>query len=539
LEASATQTGLRAGYSTSETFFKDDRMELVATYNKKIQDFTIDVMAGGEFVKIQSKSVSANTRDGLYIPDFFALSNSVSAIAYSNGREEEKRRAIFTRGSVGYKNMLFGEFTLRNDWYSTLPVNENNIFVKSFGVGFVFSDMLKSISWLSYGKLRASWGEVPQAIGPYALQLGYGVSADQWNGNFTMGTPNTIVNPEIQGAIQATREIGLDLRFLKSRAGISVTYYNSTTSNAPVTVPINGASGFSAKSINAGRIDRQGLEFQLNGRPFAKEFIWEINATFAKILENKVIELAPGVTQITLSSGAAFGGIPTPIAVHQVNQPWGMLIGGGKTYLDGIPVLDAAGNYVPMQNKKFGSVLPNYTGGVQNTFSYKNLVLNVNVDFQSGGKFFSLSDMWGAYSGLTARTAAINDKGKNVRDAVADGGGVHVVGIDANKNKIDMYVEAQDYFHNMVGLNVYDEFIYDLSFVKLRELSLGYRLPVNRWKYTSKWLQNATISMVARNIWLIHSSTDDFDPSEISSTFGENGQFPGTRSFGVNLKLGF
>lgn len=102
-----------------------------------------------------------------------------------------------------------------------------------------------------------------------------------------------------------------------------------------------------------------------------------------------------------------------------------------------------------------------------------------------------------------------------------------------------MYVEAQDYYHNMVGLNAYDEFIYDLSFVKMRELSLGYQLPVQKWKYTNKWLQNATISVVGRNLWLIHSSTDDFDPAEISSTFGENGQFPGTRSFGFNLKLGF
>jgi hypothetical protein len=192
-----------------------------------------------------------------------------------------------------------------------------------------------------------------------------------------------------------------------------------------------------------------------------------------------------------------------------------------------------------MQNKKFGTVLPDYTGGIQNSFSYKNFVLNINVDFQSGGKFFSLSDMWGAYSGLTARTAAVNDKGHNIRESVANGGGVHVVGIDANKNKIDMYVEAQDYFHNMVGLNAYDEFIYDLSFVKLRELSFGYRLPVEKFKFASRWLQTATLSVVGRNLWLIHSSTDDFDPSEISNTFGENGQFPGTRSIGVNLKLGF
>jgi len=216
-----------------------------------------------------------------------------------------------------------------------------------------------------------------------------------------------------------------------------------------------------------------------------------------------------------------------------------MLVGGGKKYIDGIPVLDpVSGSYVKEENKRFGSVLPDYTGGVQNSIVYKNFVLNVNIDYQWGGKFFSLSDMWGSYSGLLARTAVLNDKGIPIRDKVVDGGGVHVTGIDESKNKVDMYVEAQDYFHNMVGDNVFDEFVYDLTFVKLREVSLGYRIPVVKIG-AAKWLQNATFSVVARNPWLIYAKTKDFDPSEISNVFGENGQFPGTRSLGFNLKLGF
>lgn len=550
LETSARQTGLRAGYSTGESFFADDRYEFVGTYNKKINDFGIDVLAGGEIVKITQKSINANTRDGLYIPDFFALNNSLSPIAYSNSRSEEQRRALFTRVSGSWKNMLFLDATVRNDWYSTLPAEDNSIFVKSFGAGFVFSDLTKdALPWLSYGKLRGTWGEVPQAIGPYGLQLAYGVGADQWSQTygggsavnyFVMGTPNGIVTPNIKGATQTTKELGLDLRFLKNRAGISATYYNASTKNSPISVTISGASGFSSQQINAGEITRSGIEFQAFGRPVTtKDFSWDINATYAKIISNKVVSLAPGVSQITLSSGAGFNGITPPFTVHQEGQQWGMLIGGGKTYIDGRPVLDEDGNYVKSENVKFGSVLPDYTGGVQNTFSYKNIVLNVNIDFQVGGKFFSMSDMWGSYSGLTARTAGNNDKGNPIRDAVADGGGIHVVGVDADKNPVDMYVEAQDYFHNMVGNNVFDEFIYDLTYVKMREVSLGYRLPVQKWGFTSKWLQNATFSVIARNPWMIYRKSKDFDPSEISSVFGENGQFPGTRSLGVNLKLGF
>lgn len=549
LERSARQTGTKAGYSTSESYFTDDRYEMIGTYNKKINDFGIDVLAGGEIVKISSKGINANTRDGLYIPDFFALNNSLSPIAYGNSRSEEKRRAVFTRLSGSWKNMIFLDATLRNDWYSTLPADDNSIFVKSFGAGFVFSDLTKSsLPWLSYGKLRGAWGEVPQAISPYNLALAYSIGADQWaqssgtttTNYFVQGTPNGLVSSSIRGATQTTKELGIDLRFLRNRVGISATYYNATTENSPISVTVSGTSGFSSQTINAGEITRKGIELQGFVRPVnTKDFSWELSATYANIIDNKVVSLAPGVSQITLSSGAGFNGITPPFTVHQEGQTWGMLIGGGKTYIDGKPVLDEDGNYVKSENVKFGSVLPDYTGGVQNSFTYKNIVLNINIDFQVGGKFFSMSDMWGSYSGLTARTAGLNDRGKPIRDAVADGGGIHMVGVDADKNPIDMYVEASDYFHNMVGNNVFDEFIYDLSYVKMREVSLGYRLPVQKWGFTSKWLQNATFSVIARNPWMIYRKSKDFDPSEISNVFGENGQFPGTRSLGVNLKLGF
>lgn len=541
LERSATQTGEKAYYGTGETFFKDDRYELVGTYDKKFgADYSMNLIAGGEIVNISNKSLSANTRNGLYIPDYFVLSNSIDPIAYNNFRSEEKRRAMFARGNVGYKNMVFGEFTVRNDWFSTLPANDNNILTKSFGASFVFSDLTKNaLPWLSYGKVRGSWGETPQSIGPYNLELAYGVGADQWNNNFIMGTPNQIVSPTIKGAVQTTKEVGIELRFLRSRLGLSTTYFNSVTSNSPISVQINGASGFTSKLINAGQITRNGIEFQLNARPLMmKDFTWDLNATYYGNLKNTVDELAPGVDQITVSGGAAFSGITPPTVVHQVGQQWGMLIGGGKTYINGLPVLDASGHYVKSENVRFGSVLPNYTGGIQNSLSYKDFVLNVNIDYQQGGKFFSLSDMWGSFSGLTARTAALNDRGIPVRDPVADGGGVHVVGIDENKNKVDMYVDAQDYYHSLVNNNVFDEYVYDLTFVKMREVSIGYRLPVSKWSI-GRWMQNATFSIVARNPWLIYATTKDFDPSEISSTFGENGQFPGTRSIGFNLRVGF
>ena len=149
-----------------------------------------------------------------------------------------------------------------------------------------------------------------------------------------------------------------------------------------------------------------------------------------------------------------------------------------------------------------------------------------------------MSDFGGTFSGLTARTAVLNDKGNSVRDAVADGGGVHVFGVDNTGKAVDYYVWGQTYFHQFRNANIAENSIYDLSFVKLREFSLGYKLPVERMGL-SRYVKNATFSVIARNPYLLWAKSRDFDPSEISGVQGEDGQFPGTRSIGVNLKLGF
>jgi hypothetical protein len=146
--------------------------------------------------------------------------------------------------------------------------------------------------------------------------------------------------------------------------------------------------------------------------------------------------------------------------------------------------------------------------------------------------------MWGSFSGLTARTATINDKGNPIRDRVVDGGGVHVSGVDKDAKPVDYYVEAQDYFHNLYLRKTYDEFVYDLTFVKLREVSLGYAIPVDRLGL-NKFINRATFTLVARNPLLIYAKTKDIDPAEVSRVSGEAGQFPGTRGMGFNLRVGF
>jgi hypothetical protein len=400
---------------------------------------------------------------------------------------------------------------------------------------------------LSFGKIRASWGEIPQALGLRSTEFGayrypgfnYGVGQFQWNGNFLMGTPNELVDSAIRGAVKTQREIGLELRFLKNRLGITTTYWDGTEKDIPRSVPINGASGFTSKLINTGELSKKGIDVQLNIRPIVTEnFTWEFNGTLGYLIENKVVRIAPG-TERTTSIDAAWGSTG-PYLVHAEGQEWGQLFGNGIKRINGQPVLNANGFYVNDPSVYFGSVLPKYTGGVQNSFNiFKDFTVNANVDYQVGGKFFSLSNMWGSYSGLTARTATVNDKGNPIRDAVADGGGIHVKGVDDTGKPVEYYVEAQDYYHNLYNNKTFDEFVYDLTFVKLREVSIGYNLPLSKMGNVSKWANRATLSVVARNPILIYAKTPDFDPSEISNLSGETGQLPGTRGLGFNLRIGF
>ncbi|WP_153796647.1 SusC/RagA family TonB-linked outer membrane protein [Foetidibacter luteolus] len=548
LQTTGNTPEARGYYSTGQSYSNRENIEFLVSYSKRIKDFQVNANAGSDFFRWTSKSNGGNTNNGLNVPNLFTLANSKDPASIANYRQVEKYNALYFLSNVGYKNLIFADITLRNDWYSTLPSNNNDVFSKSFGVSFIFSDLTKNaIPWLSYGKVRAAWGEIPRALGTTSTTFGayrypspvYGLGQFQWNGNFLMNTPDQLVDSALTGAVKTQKEIGLELRFLKNRFGFSVTYWDGTEKNLPYSVTTNGATGFTSKLLNTGQINKKGIDVQFNAKPLQlKNFAWEINATWGYLLDNKVVSIAPGLTDRTTSIDAVWG-TTMPYLVHQAGMQWGQIFGNGIKRINGQPQITDAGAYVNDPSVYFGSVLPQYTGGVQNSFYIlKNFIVNVNLDYQVGGKFVSLSDMWGSYSGLTKRTATINDKGNPIRDAVADGGGVHVFGVDADGKPKDVYVEAQDYFHGLYNNKTFDPYIYDLTFLKLREVSFGYDIPVKKIGF-DKVVNKAVFSLVARNPWLIYAKTKDFDPAEISAETGESGQFPGTRGWGFNLRVSF
>ena len=551
LANSHTQAGQFDGYWTQNTYSNRQNFELLASFDRTFDDFSVNANVGSDFFWATNKTNGGNTNQGLIVPNGFFLTNSVNPASQWNDRWDEQYRAIFGTATLGYKNMLFVNGTLRNDWFSTLPAHNNDVLSKSFGASFVFSDLIKEQApWLSYGKVRYSWGEIPQALGTTSTRFGayrypgmnYTIGQFQWNGNILMNTPNQLVDPNIGGAVATQQEIGLDLQFFRNRLGLSATYWDGSERNFPYALSINGASGYTSLLTNIGLITKKGAEFILSGTPVrTQDFSWNINFTYSKLIENDVVELSDeyGVTRSTGQGHVSFGQLPQ--VYHQKGERWGQLIGSGiMRNENGVPILDANGYYQRQDNILYGSVLPDHTGGIQNTFTYKSFTLSANIDYQFGGKFASLSSAFGAYSGITGRTTEINDRGANVRDAIADGGGKKTVGVNADGQPVEFYVPVRNFYVNSFNNGTVDEFIFDLDFIKLREIAFGYELPVNKLNLRRLGIQNANIAIVGRNLWLIHDKTGgEFDPSEISDFAGERSQLPGTRGWGFNLRVGF
>jgi len=546
LQQSALQSGILAGYTTQNTFSNEYNYEGLANYSNSYfnNKLALNITGGGNIFRSLYKDNTASTVNGLNIPNLYSISNSAAQPTIGNTRQASRVNSLFASGDLEWNKFASVTFAVRNDWYSTLDKEiGNSLFSPSAGASFVFSEFTKSsLPWLSFGKVFGSWGKKPTSIGIYTNNFGYSPASVLWNGNFLMGTPNSVVAEDLKGSLVTTYEAGFDLRFFKNRLGLNFVYYNEDNDLEPLSVQVDAVSGFTNLVVNAVEVKREGIEVQINASVIkGKNLTWDVTKTFGYLIKNPVVKIYQDQNRVLLSGGAF--GTRFARAFQELRSDWGQLIGGGiKRNAEGLMVVNPAnGQFIRDLDKHWGSVVPKTTGGLINTLTYKNFVLSFSLDYQIGGKFFSLSESWGNFSGLLKETAATNDKGNNVRDPVANGGGVHVVGVSSvdEKTPVDMYVAGFTYFHQFYSRQIAEPFIHDLTYVKIREASLAYRIPINKIGNISKYVQGATFSVITRNPWIIHRDSKNFDPSEISGVQGEDGQLPGTRSLGASLKFTF
>jgi hypothetical protein len=330
--------------------------------------------------------------------------------------------------------------------------------------------------------------------------------------------------------------------------GLSLTIYHQQNENQVLTLPVSGASGYTSAIINAGLIENKGYEIALSGTPVqGTKFNWDLNFNIARN-RSMVKELYnDGVTEINNYQIATntYSGVTTTVNAR-VNEAYGTLI--GQAYLrdpaTGKIMLDAQNLPMYEANHNFGSVLPDFTGGFQNTFSYGPLSLNAMIDFQIGGQFFSWSKMLSVKTGMAPETAALNENGMNVRDPLVDGGGVKVNGIsNGTGEEVTAFVDARTYYRTRLGTQIYEEWLYDASFVRLREAKLAYNF--SKEKISKLPFKQVSIGFIARNPFMIYQKAPKgLNPAELANgseavSWLETGQLITTRSYGVSLNITF
>ena len=435
--------------------------------------------------------------------------------------------------------------TGRNDWSSTFPIDNNSYFYPSVTGSFVFSELVQA-KWLSYGKIRAGWAST--AIDPpaYAATETRPIVSDNFGGVATAVVPNQSNNISLKPEKTNSWEIGTEMIFLNGRASLDFTYYNSLSKDVIFAVQQSATTGSTSKFYNAAELSNKGIELMINLIPVRTKsgFEWGVGANYGKnknVVEKLFTDENGKETESLLIQNA-------PFSVSYQARPgmeYGQIVGYNYVYdANGNKIVDPTTNAYARTAKvePLGSVLPNFTGGVSTWLQYKGVKLYALVDFQDGGNLFSLTNVWGKYSGTLIETA---EGGIRENGIVLDG--VVQTGVDADGNAISDgtvntgNIAAVDHFFLDGGYIISAADVYDASFIKLREITLTYALPSRLFDKTA--IQGLSISLIGRNLAILHKNVPHIDPESAVSTNNiqglEGGQLPTTRTYGLSLNVKF
>ncbi|MCU4156289.1 SusC/RagA family TonB-linked outer membrane protein [Carboxylicivirga sp. A043] len=530
-------------YGESRYTSYENNFEGILNYTKHFNDdWSLNAMLGGNIMYSQYRSAYMGTVDGLVVENFFSISNTVSPANASSYFSEKQINSVFGTASVGFKDMLYLDVSARNDWSSTLAVDDQSYFYPSVSSSFVFSELLDS-SVLSYGKVRAGYAYAGKDTGPYKLYNVYNSSNYGPTTTFTVG--NTRLNPNLVNELTSEFEIGAEVSLLNNRLGGELTYFDRKTKDLIFDLDVSNTTGYSVAMINAGELQNTGVEAVIYGTPVkTSDFSWDVSLSYSQV-DTKMNDLYGDLTEFEVSSaGSAW-------VTATVGGDFGTMYAySGYEYYNGRKLVDEDGYYVQSgKPAEIGNMMPDYNGGIMNNFKYKGISFSALVDFQVGGLVYSWANRWATVSGQTPWTVGLNDKGNPKRDAVTDGGGMRSDGViptyDGDGNVVsvrenDVYIEASSYYNHTKRFP--EEYMDDASYVKLRELKLGYDLPK---QFVSKiGLQSATLSVVSRNVALLYSEARGFDPEQVNSISNsslgyEGGSLPSSRSVGFNINLIF
>lgn len=505
---------------------QETNAKLTLSYKRDLNEsFSLNAFAAGNIRYNDRNTNIGATQGGLSAPGVYSLENSISRPAVTDRFQEQEVQSLLGSTTVGYQEKLYLDATVRNDWSSTLPDGNNSFLYPSVSLSYVFSeDLVDNSGIFSFGKLRAGLSRVGSATDPYRL-----------NSTFPFSTPfgalpqlsvsNTLNNPNLKPEQTTSWEVGTALEFFNNRLTLDATYYNDLTEDQIVAVEVSRASGFSQQLINAGKISNKGLEVALTGTPLQMDngLRWDVSVNWAKNV-SKVEELAPGLDNLTL------GNAPFGVSINaRVDETYGALVGTDFVYDEnGNKVLNANGTYRATSSPEvLGSYVPDWNAGVSSTLSFKGFTASIALDGQKGGDIYSITNLFGRFSGILAETAE-ND----IREV-----GFTPEGVLEDGTEFTGTVDPETFYKSLFSVKA--AHVYDASYIKLREVSLGYDMP-QKWFQTLP-IRGLRVSVIGRNVATLFKNTPNFDPTNVLSAGNvqgiEAGQIPPQRSFGFNLRL--
>lgn len=538
-ERANTGTRGREGkYERKNINFSEMNYDLMLNFNKHVTEkLNISGVLGTNIRRNDFSSISALTNGGLVLPGLYSLSNSVNIPnAPVEVQEKVGVDGVYGLVSFGYNNLLYLDLTGRFDHSSTLPKENSTYFYPSVSTSFIFSNLIES-DILSFGKLRLNYAEVGSAAP--ANRLKDVLSKPTPFGSIPLyGVNSTKNNSDLLPERTASTEFGLELRFLQSRLRMDMSLYKTNSKDQIIPVAISTTTGYSSKFVNAGEIQNSGVELALSGTVIkSNDFEWDMNVNWAKN-NSKVLSLFEGATNLQLGSASG-------VTINAtIGQPYGTIQGRDYIYVNGQPVINqTTGEYerTATSNHIIGNVTPDWNGGITNTFRYKNFNFSFLIDMQKGGDVYSYDIAVGNRSGLYNYSVGLNDLGNPIRNSLANGGGIILKGVapDGTPNTVRT---AMDTYNNAIGSIKAPaaHFIYDASYVKLREMSLSYSFPKTGLLEKIK-VESLRLSLVGSNLWIIHKNLPFSDPEANLSSGNvqgyQEGVLPTTRNIGFNLQI--
>ncbi|TZF81348.1 SusC/RagA family TonB-linked outer membrane protein [Pedobacter sp. BS3] len=523
-------------YRTQDIYSQELNSDFLFKYKKNInKDVDISASVGGSMLR-NTYGMNQVRADSLLYPGIFTMANSAGPLWTQPFRSKYAINSLYGLVTGAYKNFLFLDFTLRNDWNSVLatPTSKGNVsfIYPSVNASLILSEIFKLPNAISYTKLRGSYAGVGSGeTNPYRTNLTF--SADPLYPGGALYNPSTLNNPYLKPLYTTSYEAGLEMKFFRSRVGFDLTLYTGNTKDQILKSSLGPSSGSGYLIVNAGSVRNRGIELALNGSPFKskKGLTWTVNATFSAN-QNTIMALTDSLQELVLQNGPGSNGF----IIARPGGSMGDLYGRGyERSPDGQIVYNNGSPVIGTELLYLGNTMPKWKASLQNQFRYKNFSASFMFDAQYGSVAYSLTQGKMAVQGKTTATLPGRYNGIVGDGVVLNPDGSYSPNTVVNED-LSTYYDAHFGTSNVEGST------FSTDFIKLREARLDYTFKAKTLKRIG--LQKATVGLYGRDLF-IFSKWPGFDPefgtlsgSDINRGF-EIGQFPSTRTYGLNLTVGF